>query len=71
MATPRWRPSTLRRPGLFFGMMIARRVGHHFEFLAKDARVYRLGIAAPGILFALIGVMPNFGPACCCCSSAE
>ena len=50
--------------GLFFGMMIARRVGHHFEFLGKTPAFIGWGLLLQGFLFALIGVMPNLWSAC-------
>ena len=50
--------------GLFIGMMIARRVGHHFEFLGKTHALIGWGLLLQGFLFALIGVMPNLWSAC-------
>jgi MFS family permease len=50
--------------GLFIGMMIARRVGHHFELLGKTASFIGWGLLLQGFLFALIGVMPNLWFAC-------
>jgi MFS family permease len=50
--------------GLFVGMMIARRVGHHFEFLGKTPAFIGWGLLLQGFLFALIGVMPNLLFAC-------
>ncbi len=50
--------------GLFVGMMIARRVGHHFEFLGKTHAFIGWGLLLQGFLFALIGVMPNLWSAC-------
>ena len=50
--------------GLFIGMMIARRVGHHFEFLGKTHALIGWGLLLQGFLFALIGVMPNLWFAC-------
>jgi MFS family permease len=50
--------------GLFVGMMIARRVGHHFEFLGKTPAFIGWGLLLQGFLFALIGVMPNLFFAC-------
>ena len=50
--------------GLFIGMMIARRVGHHFEFLGKTHAFIGWGLLLQGFLFALIGVMPNLWLAC-------
>jgi MFS family permease len=50
--------------GLFVGMMIARRLGHHFEFLGKTHAFIGWGLLLQGFLFALIGVMPNLWSAC-------
>ena len=50
--------------GLFIGMLIARRVGHHFEFLGKTHALIGWGLLLQGFLFALIGVMPNLWSAC-------
>jgi MFS family permease len=50
--------------GLFLGMMLARRVGHHFELLGKTAGFIGWGLLLQGFLFALIGVMPNLWFAC-------
>jgi MFS family permease len=50
--------------GLFVGMMIARRLGHHFEFLGKTPAFIGWGLLLQGFLFALIGVMPNLFFAC-------
>ena len=50
--------------GLFLGMMIARRVGHHFEFLGKTHALIGWGLLLQGFLFALVGVMPNLWSAC-------
>src|SRR6476660_7749449 len=50
--------------GLFVGMMIARRLGHHFEFLGKTHVFIGWGLLFQGFLFALIGVMPNLWSAC-------
>ena len=50
--------------GLFVGMMIARRLGHHFEFLGKTHVFIGWGLLIQGFLFALIGVMPNLWSAC-------
>lgn len=50
--------------GLFIGMMIARRVGHYFEFLGKTPAFIGWGLLLQGFLFALIGVMPNLWFAC-------
>jgi len=50
--------------GLFIGMMIARRVGQHFEFLGKTHAFIGWGLLLQGFLFALIGVMPNLWFGC-------
>jgi MFS family permease len=50
--------------GLFIGMMIARRVGHYFEFLGRTTALIGWGLLVQGFLFALIGVMPNLWLAC-------
>jgi MFS family permease len=50
--------------GLFIGMMIARRVGSHFEFLGKTPEFIGWSLLIQGLLFALIGVMPNLVMAC-------
>jgi MFS family permease len=50
--------------GLFLGMMIARRIGHHFEFLGKTPAFIGWALLIQGFLFALIGVMPNLWLAC-------
>ncbi|HEV7745623.1 MAG TPA: MFS transporter [Pyrinomonadaceae bacterium] len=50
--------------GLFVGMMIARRLGHHFELLGKTQAFIGWGLLLQGFLFALIGVMPNLWSAC-------
>src|SRR6185436_3086878 len=50
--------------GLFLGMMIARRLGNHFEFLGKTHALIGWGLLLQGFLFALIGVMPNLWLAC-------
>jgi MFS family permease len=50
--------------GLFIGMMIARRVGSHFEFLGKTSEFIGWTLLIQGLLFALIGVMPNLVLAC-------
>lgn len=50
--------------GLFAGMMIARRLGHHFELLGKTQAFIGWGLLLQGFLFALIGVMPNLWSAC-------
>ncbi len=50
--------------GLFIGMMIARRVGSHFEMVGKTASFIGWGLLIQGLIFALIGVMPNLFLAC-------
>jgi MFS family permease len=50
--------------GLFIGMILARRLGHHFEFLGKTPAFIGWGLLLQGFLFALIGVMPNLWLAC-------
>jgi MFS family permease len=50
--------------GLFIGMMIARRVGYHFEFLGKTTGFIGYSLFVQGLLFALIGLMPNLWLAC-------
>jgi MFS family permease len=50
--------------GLFIGMMIARRLGHYFEFLGKTTALIGWGLVTQGILFALMGLMPNLWLAC-------
>jgi MFS family permease len=50
--------------GLFIGMMIARRLGIHFEFLGKTHTLIGWGLLLQGFLFALIGVTPNLWSAC-------
>src|ERR1051325_234094 len=50
--------------GLFIGMMIARRLGNHFEFLGKTHSLIGWGLLVQGFLFALIGVTPNLWSAC-------
>lgn len=50
--------------GLFIGMMIARRVGHYFEFLGKTTALIGWGLLTQGILFALMGLMPTLWLAC-------
>jgi MFS family permease len=52
--------------GLFLGMMIARRVGHHFEFLGKTHVLIGWGLLLQGFLFALCGVMSNLWLVCLC-----
>jgi MFS family permease len=50
--------------GLFIGMMIARRVGHYFEFLGRTPTLIGWGLLLQGFLFALIGLMPSLWLAC-------
>lgn len=50
--------------GLFVGMMIARRVGWHFELLGKTAGYIGWSLLLQGVVFALMGVMPNLWLAC-------
>ena len=50
--------------GLFIGMMIARRVGHYFEFRGKTPGFIGWSLLFQGFLFALIGLMPNLWSAC-------
>lgn len=50
--------------GLFLGMMIARRVGTYFEFLGRTPGFIGWSLLVQGLLFALIGVMPNLALAC-------
>jgi MFS family permease len=50
--------------GLFLGMILARRLGHYFEFLGRTPAFIGWGLLLQGFLFALIGVMPNLWLAC-------
>jgi MFS family permease len=50
--------------GLFMGMMIARRVGSYFDFHGRTVGFIGSGLLVQGLLFALIGVMPNLWLAC-------
>lgn len=50
--------------GLFIGMMIARRVGSHFEFLGRTVGFIGWSLVAQGLLCALIGLMPGLWLAC-------
>jgi MFS family permease len=50
--------------GLFIGMMIARRLGHYFEFLGRTPAFIGWSLLLQGFLFALIGLMPNLWSAC-------
>jgi MFS family permease len=50
--------------GLFIGMMIARRVGSHFELLGKIPPFIGWSLLIQGFVFAAIGVMPSLWLAC-------
>ncbi len=50
--------------GLFVGMLIARRVGYYFEVAGKIPGFIGWSLLFQGLLFALIGVMPNLWLAC-------
>lgn len=50
--------------GLFIGMMVARRVGTHFQVTGNTTGFLGWSLIIQGILFALIGVMPNLWLAC-------
>jgi Major Facilitator Superfamily len=50
--------------GLFFGMMIARRVGYYFESLGKTTGFMGWSLIVQGILFAAVGVAPDLYLAC-------
>jgi Major Facilitator Superfamily len=50
--------------GLFFGMMIARRVGVYFEMVGQTAGFIGWALLAQGIFFGLIGIMPGLVLAC-------
>src|SRR6266576_3135173 len=50
--------------GLFIGMMIARRVGSHFEFLGRTVGFIGWSLVVQGLLCALIGLMPGLWLAC-------
>jgi predicted MFS family arabinose efflux permease len=50
--------------GLFVGMMIARRVGVHFETKGQTAAFIGWGLILQGVFFALVGVMPVLVLAC-------
>ncbi|MDQ2935877.1 MAG: MFS transporter [Acidobacteriota bacterium] len=50
--------------GLFFGMMIARRVGSYFELAGKTPGFIGWSLLVQGFIFALIGVMPSLWLAC-------
>jgi MFS family permease len=50
--------------GLFIGMMVARRAGTHFQVTGNTTGFLGWSLIVQGILFALIGVMPNLWLAC-------
>lgn len=50
--------------GLFIGMLIARRVGYYFEVAGRIPGFIGWSLLFQGLLFALIGVMPNLWLAC-------
>jgi MFS family permease len=50
--------------GLFAGLMIARRVGAYFHFIGRTVAFIGWSLFIQGLLFALIGVMPNLWLAC-------
>ena len=50
--------------GLFIGMMIARRVGSYFQGVGKTPSFIGWSLLIQGVLFALIGFMPNLWLAC-------
>jgi MFS family permease len=50
--------------GLFIGMMIARRVGSYFQDLGKTPGFIGWSLLIQGVLFAMIGFMPNLWLAC-------
>jgi MFS family permease len=50
--------------GLFLGMMLARRVGAHLEMRRATAPFIGWTLFAHGVIFALMGVMPNLWWAC-------
>ena len=50
--------------GLFIGMMIARRVGFYFQVHDRTPGFIGWSLLIQGLLFALIGVMPNLWLAC-------
>ncbi|HEV7843821.1 MAG TPA: hypothetical protein VGO69_08980, partial [Pyrinomonadaceae bacterium] len=50
--------------GLFLGMMLARRVGAHVELRRTTAPFIGWTLIAHGIIFALMGLMPNLWWAC-------
>lgn len=50
--------------GLFIGMMLARRIGWHFEVRGKTPSFIGWSLLVQGLIFALIGLMPNLWLAC-------
>ncbi|MGI8835850.1 MAG: MFS transporter [Pyrinomonadaceae bacterium] len=50
--------------GLFIGMMIARRAGIYFEVRGRITGFIGWSLLAQGVIFALMGVMPNLWLAC-------
>jgi len=50
--------------GLFFGMMVARRVGSYFEMKGRTIGFIGWTLIIQGIIFALMGVMPTLWLAC-------
>ncbi|HKS28942.1 MAG TPA: hypothetical protein VJS44_14040, partial [Pyrinomonadaceae bacterium] len=50
--------------GLFLGMILARRVGAHLEMRRATAPFIGWTLIVHGVLFALMGVMPNLWWAC-------
>jgi MFS family permease len=50
--------------GLFIGMMLARRVGAHLEMRHATASFIGWTLFAHGVIFALMGLMPNLWWAC-------
>jgi MFS family permease len=50
--------------GLFIGMMIARRLGYYFEVIGKTTAFIGYSLFIQGILYALMGLMPNLWLAC-------
>jgi MFS family permease len=50
--------------GLFGGMMIARRVGVYFEVRRQTTGFIGWSLVVQGLVFALMGVMPNLWSAC-------
>ena len=50
--------------GLFIGMMVARRIGYYFQVHDKTPAFIGWSLLIQGLIFALIGVMPNLLLAC-------